>query len=269
MEMLETFELWVRSSLTQSLLLSPLMGLVFGTAFSGLTGGEREKGTVSVKETVVIIKERIIVRERSVAGGAHSSDDPMGLVFLLAAAVVFSIYMYAIHAESLIYYFSIIIFNVASFGFAALFVSALKGRLSQRDWLVYTIVPIGILLFGLVLLYNAKLGMLSGAKEAAESVGAFKFYFNVLDERQKYWIVLQLTGMIVAVVFLFFSMVLVVHNISALQVVYDGMMRSFWRLVYSRTNAFSGKGTWIMLAILGAVSYFLLDGTAYLYLYSR
>lgn len=267
--MLETFELWIRDSLTQSLLLSPLMGAIFGLLFSGLTRGNREGGEASVKETIVIIKERIVIRERGGSNRPQSNDDPMAIIILLIAAMVVSIYLYAVYAADVIYYSSLIAYNVITFGIAALVFSAIKGRLSSGEWFAYTFVPIGILSFTLILLYQAKMGIIPGAREAAESAGAYKFYFNVLDHDQRNWIIPQLFGLLGTITFLFFSSVLVVHNLSALQVVYDGAMRPFWRSIYIITNAFSGKFIWVALIALGALTYFALDGTAYQYLSAR
>lgn len=267
--MLETFELWIRDSLTQSLLLSPLMGVVFGLIFSGLTRGNREGGQASVRETVVIIRERIVVRERAQPNGAQSNDDSMGILIVLIAAMIMAIYLYAVYAKDVIYYSSIVTFNVITFGFSALVFSAIKGRLNSAEWFAYTFIPIGILSFGLILLYQAKSGILPGAKEAAESAGAFNFYFDVLDNDQRNWVIPQLLGLLGTLAFLFFSSVLVIHNLASLQVTYDGFMRPFWRSIFILTNAFSGKFIWLMLALLGTLTYFALDGTAYQYMGAR
>jgi|GEM_PF-408832 len=267
--MWETIEVWLRDSLTQSLLLSPLMGVIFGTIFSGLTVGSREVGRASVRETIVIIKERIIIRERGSQNSAQSNDDPMVLIFVLLAVAVVSTYLYAVYAELIIEYASVTAFNVIAFGFSALTVSAIKGRLNSGEWIAYTFIPIALVSCSLLLLYRANLGVLPGVKEAAESAGAVSFYFDVLDDKQRDWIIPQLFGLLGTVAFLFFSIVLVVHNLAALQVVYDGFMQPFWRSVFMFTNAFSGKVAWVLLSILGVVTYFFLDGTAYQYLITR
>jgi hypothetical protein len=267
--MLETFELWIRDSLTQSLLLSPLMGAIFGLLFTGLTRGNREGGKASVRETIVIIKERIVIREKDSSKKSQSNDDPVGLLILLIAAMVISIYLYAVYAVDVIYYSSLVAFNVITFGFSALVFSAIKGRLSNGEWLAYTFIPIGILSFSLILLYQAKLGIIPGVKEAAESAGALKFYSDVLNDDQRNWVIPQLFGLVGTVAFLFFSSVLVIHNLSSLQVMYDGLMRPFWRSIYVFTNAFSGKFIWFALFVLGGLTYLALDGTAYQYLGAR
>lgn len=267
--MLVIFESWIRDSLTQSLLLSPLMGIIFGLVFSGLTGGKKEIGGNSVKETLIIIRERIIIRENNVRGTSGSNDEPMALLIVLVAAAVVAVYLYSVYAEYVIYYSSLWAFNVITFGMSALVFSAIRGRLSSADWMIYTIIPVALVSFSLVLLYQARQGVLPGVREAAESAGAFKFYFNVLNDAQRDWVLPQLLGLVGTVVFLFFSTVLVLHNLSALQVVYDGVLRPFWRAVYILTNAFSGNAILIFLVILGGASYFALDGTAYQYLASR
>jgi hypothetical protein len=240
------------------------MGVFFGLVFAGFTKGNKEGGNSSVRETIVIIKERIIVRDRGGNNNSSSSnDDPMGLFIVLVAAMVLAIYLYAVYAELVIYYSSIVAFNIIAFGVAALAFSAIQGRISGTDWLMFTCIPVAVVSFSLVLLYQAKMGILSDAKETAESVGAFKFYFDTLDDSQRNWIIPQLIGLVGTVAFLFFSSVLVLHNIAALQVVYDGALRSFWRSIFVITNAFSGVRILIFLIVLGAISFFSLDGTGY------
>ncbi|WP_456267999.1 hypothetical protein M1D97_12205 [Kushneria sp. AK178] len=263
--MLETIEFWLRDSLIQSLLLSPLMGLVFGTIFSGLTVGNREVGKTSVRETIIIIKERITIRDGGGRKGGASNDDPMVLLFFLLVVTVFSIYLYAVYAKSIIEYASIAALNVIAFGFSVLIVSAIKGRLNSGEWIAYTFIPIVFVSCSLLLLHRADLGILPGAKEAAESAGAYRFYFDVLDDEQRYWVIAQLFGLLGTIVFLFFSIVLVVHNIAALQVIYNGFMQPFWQSVFLFTNAFSGRFAWVFLSVLGVVTYFSLDGTVYQY----
>lgn len=267
--MLEIFEMWVRDSLTQSLLLSPLMGAIFGLLFTGLTRGNREGKNASVSETIVIIQERIVIRESGSSNRSQSNDDPMAIIILLVAAMVISIYLYAVYAADVIYYASLVAFNVITFGSAALIFSAIKGRLSSGEWLAYTFIPICILSFTLILLYQAHLGIIPDLRQAAESAGAYRFYFRVLNDDQRNWIIPQLFGLLGTVVFLFFSSVLVFHNLASLQVMYDGRMRSFWRSIYILTNAFSGKFIWIALIVLGGLTYFALDGTAYQYLNAK
>ncbi len=144
--MIETFELWIRDSLTQSLLLSPLMGAFFGLIFSSFTGVNREGGSVSVKETIIIIKERIVIRENN-NQNPKTNDDSIGILFILVAAIVISVYFYAIYAELVIYYSSITAFNIITFGLSALVFSAAKGRLSSRDWVLYTLFPLVLFYF--------------------------------------------------------------------------------------------------------------------------
>lgn len=88
------------------------MGAIFGLVFSALTRGNREGGEVSVRETVIIIRERIIVREGAQSNRTQSNYEPMGVLIVLFAAMLTSIYVYAVYAEDVLYYASIVTFNV-------------------------------------------------------------------------------------------------------------------------------------------------------------
>lgn len=268
--MLETFEIWIRDSVNQSILISPLMGVVFGTLFTFVTRGKRQEGADSVKETVIIIKERIIVREKSGNNSKPASnDDPWGLLFVFVGAVVLATYLYAVFADKIIYYSSLMAFNFIAFGFTSIVLSALQSKITGSDWFLYTILPVSVLMGSLILLHYAQLGILPGLKERAEIEGAVNLYFNVLEEDHKNWILSQLIGLVSAVLYLLLSCVLVLHNTSALQVRHGGFMQSFWANIFSITHRFSGWVTILFIVAIGVISYLALNGTGYEFLMSR
>ncbi|WP_336989200.1 hypothetical protein [Aeromonas hydrophila] len=268
--MLETFEIWIRDSVNQSVLISPLMGVVFGALFTFVTRGKRQDGTDSVKETIIIIKEKIIIREKSENNSKPvSNDDPWALVFVFIGAVVLATYLYAVFADKVIYYSSLLAFNFITFGLTSIVLSAFQSKITSSDWFLYTVLPVSILTGSLILLHYAQLGIFPGLKERAEIEGAVNLYFNVLEEKHKNWILTQLIGLVSAVLYLMLSCVLVLHNTSALQVRYGGFMQSFWAKVFLITHRFSGWGAVLFIVAIGVVSYLALNGTGYEFLMSR
>ncbi len=268
--MLETFEIWIRDSVNQSVLISPLMGVIFGALFTFVTRGKRQEGTDSVKETIIVIKERIIIRGKSGNNTKPvSNDDPWALLFVFIGAVVLATYLYAVFADQVIYYSSLLAFNFIAFGSTSIVLSALQSKITSSDWFLYTVLPVSVLMGSLVLLHYAQLGILPGLKERAEAEGAVNLYFNVLEDDHKNWIISQLIGLVSTVLYLLLSCVLVLHNTSALQVRYGGFMQSFWAKVFSITHRFSGWGVVVFIVAIGVVSYFSLNGTGYEFLMSR
>lgn len=268
--MLETFEIWIRDSVNQSVLISPLMGVIFGAIFTFVTRGKRQDGGNSVRETIIIIKERIILREKAENNmRSVSNDDPWGLLFVFIGGVVLVTYVYAVFADKVIYYSSLLVFNFIAFGLTSLVLSVFQSKITSSDWFLYMVLPVSILVGSLVLLHYAQLGILPGLKEKAEIEGAVNLYFNVLEEDQKNWILSQLIGLALTVLYLMLSCVLVLHNISALQVRYDGFMQCFWAKVFFITHRFSGWGVILFIVAIGVVSYIALNGTGYNFLMSR
>ena len=84
--MLEVFRNWIDSPLVQSLLLSPLMGVIFGALFSGLNNSPSRNDPMTVKETVRIYKKRIIYREKE--RNANTSN-PVSIAIAFALIVIF------------------------------------------------------------------------------------------------------------------------------------------------------------------------------------
>ena len=268
--MLETFEIWIRDSVNQSVFISPLMGVVFGALFTFITKGKRQEGADSVKETIVIIKEKIINREKSGNNSKlTSNDDPWGLLFVFVGAVVLATYLYAVYADKVIYYSSLLAFNFIAFGLTSILLSALQSKITSGDWFIYTVLPVSVLLGSLILLHYAQSGIIPGLKERAEIEGAVNLYFNVLEKDHKNWILSQLVGLVSAVLYLMLSCVLVLHNTSALQIRYGGFMQTFWTKAYAITHRFSGWGAVFFIVIIGLVSYLALNGTGYEFLMSR
>ncbi|HHF3072480.1 TPA: hypothetical protein ACPJ1I_004595 [Vibrio diabolicus] len=266
--MIETFELWIRDSVNQSLLLSPLMGVVFGAIFTFLTRGNQQEGTHSVRETIVVIKEKIIVRNNSSINSGTSSD-PWTLLFVLFFAVIMATYFYAIYVNEVIYYSYLVAFNLLAFGAASIFVSALQDKISSSEWVLYTVLPVIFIAGSLVLFDYASEGIIAGLKQRAQQEGAMKLYFEVLEETHKNWILSQLLGLVFSILYLLLSCILLLHNMSALQIRYGGFMQKIWVKIFIYTHRFSGWGALVFIFILGLVSLFALNGVGYEFLMSR
>lgn len=268
--MVETFEGWLRDSIAQSLFLSPIMGVVFGALFTFVTKGKPQESAKSVRETVIIIKEKIIYRDRSSNNNNDPNGfDPFSLFFVFIFAIILTTYFYALFADLVVYYSSILAFNFIAFGFTSLILSAFQSKVTGADWIAYTLLPVLILLFSLVLLHYAQEGIAPWMKERALKVGAIEFYFDDLSENNKNWVMAQLMGLVLAVVYLIMACVLVLHNTSALQVRYGGFMQNLWAYIYAITYRFSGWGMMVIVGVIGLGSLLMLNGAGYEFLMNR
>ncbi|MCU0533853.1 MAG: hypothetical protein MUD14_08155 [Hydrococcus sp. Prado102] len=138
--MFNAFINWFNNSLVQSVLISPLMGVVFGALFSGLDRSPTKNAPVTVIETRrEYYRERIIYREKEVNKSVNN-----GLLSILIAAtagVIFLAWKYIAYSNIILKYFLIFLLTALSFSGTTIVVSILKGHFNSRSWWYYVAFP--------------------------------------------------------------------------------------------------------------------------------
>ena len=151
--MLEVFRNWIDSPLVQSLLLSPLMGVIFGALFSGLNNSPSRNDPMTVKETVRIYKERIIYREKE---RKADTSDPVSIAIAFALIVMFLTWNYVLHSETILSGLFILLLTIVCFFLTISVLSLIKGQFTDRSWWNSTVFPMLLLCSCFYLLFCAK-----------------------------------------------------------------------------------------------------------------
>lgn len=145
-----------------------------------------------MQQTTIIFKQTIVVNQ----SGRHSSssDDAWSYLFALVAVVAGITWGYSKYADEILGYWLSGLFSCTAFILSAGVASAVRRQYSSSEWAWYIFAPIIAVGFSFYLLHLAKLGIVPGAREAAQKHGFFDFYFNVLKEEHRMWLLPQIVG---------------------------------------------------------------------------
>lgn len=244
------------NAIMQSMVIGPIMGIVFGVIFSGLT----EKPAINAPVTVVQTKNVFVTKiSQQRSGRRSSSKDDEGLVFAIVFAVGFVVWKYAAYVGVIHYYMSLFLLSAIAFSFASVFSSAVRGVITSRDWIAFLISPI-VLLSACLYLFNLAHSTFSPEiTDLANKNNVFEFYFNALSDYGVKFVVMHVLG----VTILMFVVILVVmsqlHYLSLMNQRSYGFMQSFWLAIARVTNLFSSKWWLFLSSLLLLVSYLAIN----------
>jgi hypothetical protein len=252
---------WFNDPLVQSVVISPLVGAILGVLFAGLNSAPTSNASATVQQTTIIFKQTIVVNQNGQR--SSSSDDGWVYLFAIVAVVAGITWGYSRYAEEILGYWLSGLFSCTAFILAAGMASALRGQYSSSEWAWYIFAPIIAVGFTFYLLQLAQLGIVHGAREAAQRHGFFDFYFKVLKEEHRTWLLLQIVGVFLGVVAAIAATLRSVHYLALMNQRANGGVSSVWHFL-ARITYFSARTGGIFLLLFAAgISYIMLSGDVY------
>ncbi|HAS6319067.1 TPA: hypothetical protein I7235_01700 [Vibrio vulnificus] len=248
----------LNDSIMQSMLLGPLMGVIFAAIFSGLSSAP-VKGT---SMTVVITKEKYherIIENRRGSGSNRSGDDATGILGIAVFALCFSVWKYATIYDLVLTWLAMAIFTIFAFSVTTIAVSVVKGQYTSSDWWFYTLAPLVYLSACLFLVDLAYSSFDPRVQEIANETNVIQFYVHKLTDYGRKFMLLQLIGLCCLVLTLILSALIQIHYLSLLNIRGYGKGDFFWQWLATMTIAFSKKGWVVFATILLSLSYITLE----------
>lgn len=257
---MDALVVWFNDPLVQSVIISPLVGAILGVLFAGLNSPPSAAAPVTVQQTVVIFKQTIVVKQ---SGARATSDDGWAYLFAFMAIVAGVTWGYSMYANEILSYWLSGLFSCATFIFSAGAASAVRGQYNDSEWGWYIFTPIVAAFFSFYLVHLAQQAIVPGAREAAQSHGFIDFYFNVLKEQHRAWLLCQIAGVFLGVVATIAATLRSVHYLALMNQRASGALTSVWHLL-ARATLFSARTEGVFLLLFTAgLSYFMLSGDAY------
>ncbi|HXU92488.1 MAG TPA: hypothetical protein VFP33_02405 [Gallionella sp.] len=252
---------WFNDPLVQSVVISPLVGAILGVLFAGLNSPPSSAAPATVQQTVVVFKQTVIVNQRK--GKPTSSDDGWVYLFALVAVVAGITWGYSRYANEILEYWLSGLFSCTAFIFSAGAASAIRGQYNNSEWVWYIFAPVMAASFSFYLIHLAQMAIVPGAREAAQSHGFIDFYFRVLKDEHRTWLLFQVVGVFLGVVATIAATLRSVHYLALMNQRANGGLSSLWYFL-TRMTLFSARTEGIFLLVFAAgISYFLLSGDAY------
>ncbi|WP_227368089.1 hypothetical protein [Halomonas sp. M20] len=246
---------FVHNPLAQSLLLGPLMGVIFATLLSGLTKSPGSQAPATVTQTKTIYVTKVVERNRP------SNEVDSGIAFLIIGgfSLIFVVWKYAIYFDAIQYYLAAVILSVLSFSVTTILVSLVKGQYTSDEWWFYTVVPIILLFVSIYILNLAKINFDPSIQQGALNNTFWTFYKDWLNEYGRNFMFTHVSGiafLILAIIFIAFSSI---HYLALMNQRSLGAMQKFWLFLTKYTSFFSGKAWLFFVIFLLFLSYLLIN----------
>ncbi len=260
-ESIYAFVTWVNNPLVQSAVISPLVGAILGLLFGGFNNTPSPAAPVTVQQTVITFRQTVVVNQGR--GTSSSSDDVwayLGALFLVVAVVIWG---YSRYASDILHYWLSGVFSCTAFILAAGLASAIRGQYNSAEWGWYIFTPLVAVGASIYLTELAQAGIIAGAREAAFRYGIIDYYFDVLEDEHRIWILSQLFGVVMGIGATLAAALRSLHYLALMNQRASGTLSSLW-FALARYTRFSARisGVVLLIMLLGA-AYFMLSGQAY------
>lgn len=239
----------IQDSVMQSLILSPLMGVIFAALFSGFTPKPIDGQGTTVIRTKEVYRERII-REKQ-----GRSDDELGFFAFIALIMCFVLWKYAAYYNQVLLGVAVAALTVIAFACTTIMVSFIRGQYTSMDWWIYTTFPLLVLAVCVYLIGLAKDSFNPELQDIALSTNLYEFYFQRLSDYGRNFMLTHVLGLLIMVVVLLVTTWAQLHYLSLMNLRSRGALQPFWVWLAHLTRACSGVKWLVLCVVLLGLSY--------------
>ncbi|MDT6919025.1 hypothetical protein [Pseudomonas atacamensis] len=248
----------IANATMQAWIWGPLMGVVFGALFAGITNSPAVNAPVTVTQTRTTFVTNIVVNQRR----SGSGDDGSGAVAILIAAglgMIFVVWKYAIHIELVHYCLWALLSTLLSFSMTTALVSLIKGQFTSSSWCIYIAAPIVILAVCGRLLMLAKASFDHELTRLASQHTFWDFYAHSLSSYGQSLMIFQVLGVVLIFLVMVLTGVALLHYLALMNQRSYGPLQGFWMFLTGATMFFSGRLWFFVMAAGLGLSYVLIE----------
>lgn len=239
------------NSIMQSMVIGPIMGVIFAALFAGLNQSPASQAPITVIQTREIYVTRVVNHR----GQRRNAEE--GGVILVAAGIglLFVLWKYAIYVNEIHRYIGIALLTALCFSITAIILSYLRGQFTSEEWWFYLISPL-VLLGGCVYLLDlAHSAFDLEITKIALHNNFLVFYTKSLTEFGRNFMFAHVAGVIILCLVILFSFMALLHYLSLMNQRSDGSMSGLWFFIARATLFFSGKSWLVAATILIVLAY--------------
>lgn len=248
----------IENATMQAWIWGPLMGVVFGALFAGVTNSPTVNAPVTVTQTTNTYITKVVVNQHR----SSSGDDGGGAMAVLFAAgfgLVFLVWKYAIHIDVVHDCLWTLLSTLLSFSLTTALVSLVKGQFTSSSWGVYIAAPVVILAVCGRLLSLAKASFDPELTQLASQHTFLDFYVHSLSTYGQSLMIFQVLGVALIFLVMVFTGVALLHYLALMNQRSYGPLQGFWMFLTGATMFFSGKLWFFVMAIVLGLSYVLVE----------
>lgn len=248
----------IENATMQAWIWGPLMGVVFGALFAGVTNSPTVNAPITVSQTRKTYITKIVVNQQR----SGSGDDASGVIAVLIAAglgLVFLVWKYAIHIDLVHECLWALLSTLLSFNLTIALVSLVKGQFTSSSWSVYIAAPIAILAACGRLLLLAKASFDPELTQLASQRTFLDFYAHSLSSYGQSLMIFQVIGVALIFLVMVFTGVALLHYLALMNQRSYGPLQGFWMFLTGSTILFSGKQWFFAMAVGLGLSYMAIE----------
>lgn len=248
----------IENATMQAWIWGPLMGVVFGVLFAGVTNSPTVNAPVTVTQTTNTYITKVVVNQQR----SSSGDDGGGAMAVLIVAgfgLVFLVWKYAIHIDLVHHCLWALLSTLLSFSLTTALVSLVKGQFTSSSWGVYIAAPVVILAVCGRLLSLAKVSFDPELTQLASQHTFLDFYVHRLSTYGQSLMIFQVLGVALIFLVMVFTGVALLHYLALMNQRSYGPLQGFWMFLTGATMFFSGKMWFLVMAIVLGLSYVLVE----------
>jgi hypothetical protein len=254
---MQIFSDLISNATLQAWIWGPIMGVIFGAIFAGLTTAPAVNAPVTVTQTTQkFVVNNVVIHKR----GPQTSKDSSGagaLFLALGVGVIFLIWKYVMFIELVHYVLGLLLCTVLSFSLTIALVSLIKGQFTSGTWAIYIACPLLILASCGGLLRLAKVSLDPNLTQLAAQHTFLEFYMQALSAFGRSLVICQMIGMAIISLVMACTALALLHYLALMNQRSYGVLQKFWMGLTRMTIFCSGKA-WLFLLMTGLVVAFLL-----------
>lgn len=248
----------IENATMQAWIWGPLMGVVFGVLFAGVTNSPTVNAPVTVTQTKnIYITKTVVNQQRS--GSGDDGSGAMAVLIVVGLGLVFLVWQYAIHIDLVHDCLWAFLSTLLSFSLTTALISLIKGQFTSSSWGVYIVAPIAILAVCGGLLSLAKASFDPELTQLASQHTFLDFYAHSLSAYGQFLMVFQVLGVALIFLVMVFTGVALLHYLALMNQRSYGPLQGFWMFLTGVTMFFSGKQWFFVMAFGLGLSYLLIE----------
>lgn len=252
---MQIFMDFVTNANLQAWIWGPLMGVLCGALFAGITNPPTINAPVTVVQTKQTFVTNITTNGRTTTS---SGGDGAGAIFFgLAFGLMFVVWKYAVYVDLVHYYLWVSLSTVFAFTITTALVSLIKGQFTSGSWAVYIAAPIFILIGCGGIIGLAKSTIDPNLTTLASQNTFFDFYMRSLTDYGRSLMISHVFGMVVTLLVMVFTGVALLHYLALMNQRSYGPLHRFWMFLTGATMFFSGRA-WLFFMVFGLLFAYLL-----------
>lgn len=182
----------VTNDLFLSLILSPLMGVLFGYLFSGSKSEKINNIPVSIYEIKNIYKTKIVI-----SNDVKKDNGNLSILFFIVIILLLGVWKYSIYSNQILLILKNYTLALISFSTTIIIISSIRSYFTTYSWLLNSLIPLMLTIFCYYIIYKADYYLEPQIKDIAENTDYLDFFSKKLTPFGRCYMISHIMGLLI------------------------------------------------------------------------